>query len=360
VFEKQHAPRTIRHKMLLLAKHINSFIALDKELLLVFNPDSAKAIVSLVNLGIGACIKATQARAVNDVTISVPLDEDFDTATKIYGNLLYYAQSLDPNYSIESHRPDFITLGLYNRDALSQIDKYNTGRGSKDRAAFISIKGEILNHLKEHCKTALSYTYNILYKNLYTKKGDPLRIDLLTHGISFCLELLVPRIHQNAYKRVIFESMPYQELQQIAPYLDAFLFELAETNKKLAIITLEDFYTDLTEMTQMYFTIVSKTHTKSINRLKTFKGKEFHYYIDFLVNVIFASSMGLLDVIEFKPQKSKNRLALLKMGKRASEEFLLLNDYKIDELEKDPLYSSVILIYNQILNALDKKTSTYF
>jgi len=359
-FEKQNAPRAVRHRMMLLAKHINSFIALDKELLLVFNPEVVTTIVQLVNLGIGACIKSTQSRAVNDVTVSVPPDEDFDAASKIYGNLLYFAQSLDPNYSIESHKPDFITLGLYNRDALSQIDKYKSALGSKDRATFLSVKGDVLNYLKDHCRTALLYTYNVLYKNIYINKGDALRIDLLTQGVAFCIELLVPRISLNAYKRVVFESVGFSDLQQITPYLDAFLCELFDTNKKLATAKIEEFFLNLSEMAKMYFDQVYKTHSKSVNKMKLFKGKEFHYYIEFLINIVFATSLGLKESIEFMPNKSKGRLSLLKIGKRAADELLLLHDYKIGELEKQPVFSEVLEIYNSILIALDKKSANYY
>ena len=352
LFDKQNAPRALRHRLLLLAKHINSFIALDKELLLVSNPEVAKIIVRLVDLGIGACIKSTQSRAAGDINLSIPLDEDFDAATKIYRNLLHYVQRLDPEYSIESYRSDFITLGLFNRDALAQIDKYNSARGSKDRAAYLSIKGDVLNYLKEHCKTALLYTYNTLYKNLYIQKNDPLRVDLLTHGILFCYELLNPRIHQNADKRVIFESVTYNELQQFTPYLDAFLYELYESNKKLAINELEKFYGELVKMTYMYFDLVTNRYTKPIKYIKHHKDKDICYYADFLINIILVCSLALKDMIELSSFKSKNRIALLKVGKRACEEFLLLHDYQIAELGKNPVYAVLINIYDEILNAL--------
>jgi len=360
IFEKQNAPRVVRHRMMLLAKHINSFMSLEKDFLLIFHQDVAAAILQLVDLGIRACIKSTQTRAIDEKTISVPLDTDFDSASKIYNSLLYFANGLDSKYSIEQYRPDFLELGEFNLDVIEQIDKYNKARGSKDRAAFISVKGQILDYLKEQCKTAILYTYSMLFQNLYVKKGDAVRIEFLIQGIAFCYEILYPRISVNN-KRVLFETPEYSVVQDVAPYLDAFLSELSDTSIKKATGSIDEFFSEINDMTGMYFETVFKVYSNKVNYLKMSKGNDFYYYSEFLVNIVFASCLALKDSIEFVPfNKSKHRMSLLKVGKQAAEEFLLLHDYKFVELEKNQIYAELIRIYNETMNALERKSIDYY
>jgi len=359
-FERQNASRTMRHLMMLLAKHVNSFLTLDKEFLLTFNEDVAIATLQFADLAILACIKSTQTRGISETIICVPQDEDFDSANKIFSSLLYFAQNLDPNYSIERHRPDFAKILEYTIEAEVQIDKYNAARGTKDRAVFISVKGQVLNYLKEQCKAAMLYTYNVLFKNLYVKKKCPQRLQMLNQGIHFCYELLYPRISITGLRKVSFSAPKYTFVQEIAPYLDAFLQELYVINKKAAINSIENFYREVFEMTRMYYDTVTKQLSNSMNHLKLFKSKDYFYYSEFLTSIVFTASLALIEQIEFMPGKSKNRMVILKLGKLAAEEFLLLHDYKIIELEKNPIYAEIIKIYNSMMDALDKKSPGYY
>jgi len=353
--DSQKGPRNLRHALILMAKHVNSFLGLDKELLLVFDPSIAESVLGLVNLAIAACVKSTMSYPVSDVSISVPNDEDFDATQKIYGNLLYFAQSVKPDFSIESHRPDFSGTQMFNSDTRSVLDTYYNNLDKRERSAFLAVKGEVLRHIKRQCKTGVLLAYHTLYKNLYIKMEDPIRKALLTQAAEFSFEVLYPRIHLNPVGRPVIECATFEKQSAFTPYLDAFLHELYDENKKTTVKLLDDFYKQVSDMTHLYFNNVKKSMAKTLGGAT--KGKEFEYHVQFFGHVVNACSIALQENIEFVAylKKSKWVIQLLKLGKLAAEEFLLLYNYNLDELEKTATGSQLIYVYNRILSALDTK-----
>ncbi len=124
------------------------------------------------------------------------------------------------------------------------------------------------------------------------------------------------------------------------------LKELAASARKEAAELLNRFYERVHAVTGRYFNEVTKKYRKSINRIKAQQGKEFKYFIDFLLNIVHASALALTETVECTQGNKKKRIDLLKIGKAAAEEFLLLNDYRIAELEKNPSYADLIRIWN--------------
>ncbi|MCL2062156.1 MAG: hypothetical protein FWH03_06010 [Firmicutes bacterium] len=345
-FYEDHLTPHIRAKLTLIGKYVGLFVTIDKQLMLVFDKEIADGVISLIEVGIDACIKASSGFSM-ELMLQIPTQQDYEAASKIAQGLLEFAQTLDPKYSLERHRPDFSDNVAYNKDTLTHIKNYYESLDKKHRSQYLTVPSELLQQLIAHCHSAATFTFNTLFKNIYIKKNDPLRQELLLQGLTFCLEMLMPRVHIDGYKRVMFSSKNRNiKREEILEIFIEFAAELVATGRKALDSALNQFYLRVNMMTGLYFDIVSKNYEKSINRIKADrKSKEFIYYNDFVVNVIFACALALMETIELRSAK-KPRIGILKTGKLAVEEFLLLHDYKVFELEKIPPYAEILRIYN--------------
>jgi len=352
-FSESNGIKPVRYRLIQLAKYVASFVSIGKDMLVTFDPEIANEVLQLTNMAIFAIIKSTMSVAPSDAVVNAPTDEEYDVAKKIYDSLEAFILTLDPSYTIENHKPDFSALVQFNKETVLHIKKYYDAIGPKNRKRYLSIKGEFLKQLTVHCDVAAQYTFFMLHRNLYYNSSDPLRKEMLVQAINFCFELLYPRIEENSASIASFSAVPHRTQLSVAPYLEVFLAELDEKAKKLTQSSMEDFWAKAYAMTNFHYENMSKMFAPKIDSKKLAADKELQRYSKFLCNIIIAASMGLSSTIEYPQDKNKDRIALLKVGEKAANEFFMLHNYQFAEMRKYPPYAEVVMLYNEIESELE-------
>lgn len=342
--------RSLRHKLVLMSKHVGAFTIFDKEYMLLFDPEASLLLLNIIDVGVASVVKSVAARIVDGKQVVAVSDDDYQSAEKIFDSLVNFARGIDPAYSLDPHRPEFESVILHNKSIMHSLQQYNYSLGKKNKKACLSLTGEILNSVLKSCLSGVKFSYDMLFKSLYVKKNDPVRTNILLQGLELCLEILKPRIHFDGYRKLHYNAKGIKKIQNISNYMMTFLDELMTTNKKkTALHLMNEFYALVSKGAKLYYSNVVKTYSVQVNRIKSGKGKEFLYYSAFLYNVMCSSALCLEELIYIEKYKCKDKKAILKIGKQASEELLLLFDYNYEMLERDQNFSDTIKIYNSIL-----------
>lgn len=345
-FEKTELWDELRESSLNIAVNLNELILIDKELLMTYDVNISKALINISDLAICGCQKIVQPHLQNK-HLNLPTDYEYNKAKTLYNNFYYYAISLDPNYNFNNYKPDYNTNLLYNENVISELNKYNIENKNNEKK-YLSTIGTQLDTVVNECKMAIKYSYNTCFKGLYLQKNEQSRIALINESIAFCFETIKPRISIANEKKVDILVMKVSALEELTKYLNAFLFDFSEYSKHLTNDYLNKFYDEILEMVKLYFSIVYNSYNKFVNKLKELQNNEFRYYKNFLYQIVCCSSLALKEVVEYDQHKLNDRIKLLKLGKQVAEEFLLLTDYKIEELEQSNKYSDILHIFNAL------------
>lgn len=350
-YEKREMWDMLRDKSLNIASCVQSLINIDKEKLMVFDSSVSKSLISIADLAICACQKVVQPHLGEGDKLILPTDYEYEKAKKLYSVFFYYATSLDPNYSFSSYKPDYTGNLLYNENVLTQLSRYNTANKQNNKK-FLSDPNAGLDKVRESCQVAIKYSYYTCFKGLSVPKNDPSRQALIGESIGFCIETLMPRISIAEEKKVSIDVKKFGSACDTAFYLSEFLSDCADGNKRAAAEYMNRFYKRLLEMTKLYFSVVYNSYNKFVNKLKESQNREFRYYRNFLYQVVCCCALALKECIAFDQHNLGDRIKLLKLGKQVTEEFLLLSDYKIDELEQSAKYSDILDVFNAFDSSL--------
>ncbi|MDE7464631.1 MAG: hypothetical protein K2M48_06335, partial [Clostridiales bacterium] len=76
------------------------------------------------------------------------------------------------------------------------------------------------------------------------------------------------------------------------------------------------------------------------------------YYERFLFEVACATAPALHEYVGFGDSKGP-RARLVRICKKASEEFLMLRDYRIDDIEQSNVYRPILDIYNAVMKEIE-------
>ncbi len=350
-YEKTELWDILRDKCLLLAVAVRELTNVEKEALMVFDGSIAKSLVGLADLAICACRKVVQSHLVGDAKLDLPTDHAYEKAKACYDVLLYYASSLDPTYSVSGYKPDYTGNLLYNQSVLSVWNRYNSENKSAGKK-YLSTPGELLDGFRKSAMVAVQFSHHTCFKSLATDKGEQARIALINDAISFCFELLMPRIHINAEKKVVIDVKTYAQACDVGAYLADFMQDFIAYNHRLAGEYAHRFFVKLSETVKLYYGAVFNSYNRIVDRLKEAQNSEYRYYKNFLHEVIYSCVPALREIVPVAAGAASDRLKILKFGKQVIDEFLMLNDYKVEELALSAKYSDVLDIYNAFDNSL--------
>ena len=355
-YEKTEMWDILRDKCLQIANAVKELSNIDKEHLMAFDGSVAKALISIADLAICACQKVVQPHLLKESTLDLPTDFEYEKAKSAYETLLFYATSLDAQYTFSSYKPDYTGNLLYNESVISKLNHYNNENRSNHKK-LLSTPSDALDAFRAEAEIAVKYSYHTCFKGLYAPQNDQARIAIINDSISFCFELLMPRVFIGEDKHVLIEVKTYADANDLAFYLNGFLSEFADYNRRLTAEYLNRFYKQLFELTRTYFAVVYNSYNKFVNKIKESRDEEFHYYNEFLHQIIYSAAFALQEIVSFDDHMLGDRIKLLKLGKQATEEFLLLNDYRIEELEHSAKYSDVLDIFNAFDDSLAALTN---
>lgn len=356
-YEKTAMWDELRTYNLEIAEAVKRVIDIGDEKLMTFNADIKKHLVSICDLAMCSCQKVVDPHLLRDKRIlDTPTDYEYRKAKELYGTFYYYTTALDPNYNFINFKIDYTGNLLYNESVTCKIDRYNLGNKSLSKK-YLSSPGSDLSTVVSDCELAIKYSYHTCMKGLYMSVRDESRMALINDSIRFCFETLKPRISINDQKKVVIDIKTITRASEITVYLNAFMGEFGEYNKRLSADYLNRFYDELHEMIKLYYSIVYNSYNRFVNKLKQLQNTEFKYYKNFLYQITCCCALALTKLISYDQHKLGTRMKILKLGKEVSEEFLLLSDYKIEEIEQSPKYSDILDAFNYFDDSLEELTA---
>ena len=177
------------------------------------------------------------------------------------------------------------------------------------------------------------------------------REQLLKDGIGFIYRLLMPRVVMTDKKKTEFSVNKFYYISAKCAMLTKFLNDV-EAFGADPRESLNKFYDELCDIADIHMQPDYDRYSKNVNKLKETMGDEFKYYERFLFEVACAVAPALHEYVPFGESKGP-RAKLVRICKKASEEFLMLRDYRIDDIEQSNVYRPILDIYNAVMKEIE-------
>lgn len=320
----------------------------DDELLMTYSPAVRAVLIDIADTAIAICHKAVQTVAVGGDLFS-PTGYEYNRLLSLNNDFCYFAQSFDPEYDVKKYTPDFTQNNLLNEKVQSRFEKYN----AENRAY---IKKHLVHSLVEYdsileeCDKALTFTHLSCFRSMCDPKFEE-RQKLLLDGLEFLYKLLTPRVMLNDSKKPVINVNKYYYISGKCAILTEFLKDVATFNDPDE--TLRNFYEEICTIVEIYMLPEFEKNTKVINKIKEVKGEAYSRYERFLYELACATSPALTELVNFGENTKGPRARLIKYCKKACEDFLMLRDYRIEEIEQSNVFSPILNIYNAVMKEVE-------
>ena len=349
--EKAEQWDVLRDKCLQVASAVREIANVDKEQLMVYDGGITKYLVGVADIAICACRKVVQPHLCDGNRLDLPTDYCYERAKNCYDVLFYYAVSLDAAYKGDGYKPDYTENLLFNESVIGKLNAYNAENKSAAKK-YLSTPGVALESFRRDAALAVKYSYHTCCKTFSADTSDKARIAIIGDAVSFCFELLMPRVHTDPDKRAVFDVKTYAGAKEDGKFLAVFLAEAQECNARTADEKIKRFFGAVYDTVKNFYTDAYAAYGRIQDKLKSLQNNDFRYYKNFLHTALYACAVALPDVVPVTAGTRGERLKLLKLGKQICDEFLLLNDYKVDELAQSAKYSDALDIFNAIDDCL--------
>ncbi len=322
---------------------------IDGELLMTYSPSVRSALLEIADTAIALCHKAVQTVAVGEELYS-PSDYEYNRFVSLNNDYCFFASSLEPEYDVKKYTPDLTQNNLLNDKVLSRFIKFDAKNKSNAKKHIIGDIDEY-NDILEECEKALTFTYRSCFMSLCDAQF-PKRKQLLKEGLMFLYRLLTPRIFINDKKRPEMQVSKFVDISERCVTLTKILGEV-DVSDTYARDSLRSFYERICDIMDIYFVDEFSHYTKIVNKLKETKSDDFERYERFLYDSACAAAPALVEYTSFNAYKDKSRMKLVKYCKQAAEEFLMLRDYHIDEIDQSNIYRPILDIYSAVMKEID-------
>lgn len=335
----------LREKCLRIGGAALTFSHMDKERLMAFDPEIARVLGDIAELGVTACRHAVTAH-VSGTTVDYPTDYECEHGKSVCTQLLFYVSELRDGVT-PAYAPDCTENLTCNRTAAQKIEEYNKENKSNQKKC-LSLTGKALEEMQAALRTAIRFSRHTCFRALFTDRKNKTRIALLNDATVFCLETETPRFSLDREGRLVIDVLSPQKAKEFAAENAALWQELAQCDPRAATEIFGRFFARITESVKTHFARLSGEYDKILDKLKAANDSKFRYYKNSLHGLVRCCALGLRDAVPDIAECSVERLKLLKLGKQLTDEFLLFNDYRVEELEKSTQYSDVLDIFNAI------------
>jgi hypothetical protein len=326
---------------------IHELFSVGRERLFATERGVKTALTEIAGWGLSVCRAAGSGYAENSGTVTAVSDADFKKLQRYYASLSSFAVALEPEFDLSGYAPDLSQTAQLNKGVLLLTDKYYSVNADNARGC-LSTAGAFLDSLLKQCDAAVRLTYFNCVRNLAIEITDDSRAALINQGIAILFELITPRVFADSKNNLRLAVYSPEGLRSLTFYADAFYEALPSAGKKQAEGLSEDFFASVFKTVEFHFSKAVKTYGKSLNRLKRKQSEDFAYYNRLLFGLCCACGAAVKSAIKFTAHKSKNRFNLLKQCKTVCEEFLLVNDYNVEEIERAGEYADLLKIYGEL------------
>lgn len=329
---------------------LRELFAIDREALMSFSPDVSSVMFEIADCAVALCHKAVQTVSVGE-EICFPSESQYKTLNSLFNDFSFFAASYVADYDAKKYTPDFTQNDLLDEKVKSRFSKYDA-KNKSNAKKYLYCDIEEYNDILVECDKALSLTYH----NCFRSMCDPMlekRGELLKEGLRFLYRTLTPRVVVNDKKKAELHIDKFvflrDKLDMFAKFLNA-----ADKFDKYAATSLRAFYAQLYDILDIYFVTELDKYTKFVNKLKENKGEEYVHYENLLFDAACCCACALKTFVPFDGGNDKMRQRLVKMCKRATDEFLLLRDYNLSELEQSNKFRPILDISAAVLEETDE------
>lgn len=329
---------------------LRDLFAIDREALMSFSPDVSSVLLEIADCAVAVCHKAVQT-VMFGVEIIAPSDEQYKQIVSLFNDFSFFAASYVDDYDAKKYTPDFTQNDLLDEKVQSRFQKYDA-KNKSNAKKYLYCDIEEYNDILAECDKALCLTYN----NCFRSMCDPMlekRGELLKTGLDYLYRTLTPRVVVNDKRKPELFIDKFVLLRDKFDMFAKFL-NAADKFDKYAATSLRAFYARLFEILDAYFIPELEKNSKMVNKLKESKGEEYLAYEKLLFNVACCCACALKTFVPYDGGNDKMRQKLVKECKRAADEFLLLRDYNLNELEQSNKFRPILDISAAVLEETDE------
>ncbi len=336
--------KTYRRRVISDLKSLVGLFQLDSEALMTYSPNVAASLLEIADFAIATCHKAVQSVAIGDSIFS-PLDDEYKQLSSLNGDYCFFATTFSHDYDTEKYQPDYTQNFLLNDKVRSRFENFEEKNRINEKRHIIA-DIDIYNDILGECDKAVNFAYMNCFKTFGDKKY-PKRVELIKDATRLLCRSLFPRYIINAKKNIELDYGKFVIVSEQLSMLNKFLTELDGT--PFAQSALRSFYLGVYTVLSSHFYSLFDYFTKLVNKLKLTLDDDYNYYSRFLFNTACCTACALSEYVPYNSGKDKVRAKLVKICKQVCEEFLLMRDYKIDEIDGSNIYRPILDIYNAVL-----------
>lgn len=329
---------------------LTDLFKIDRELIMSFSPEVASALVELADCAIKICYKAVQTVLKDDELYS-PSDADYKQLTTLCNDFCFFGHTYDKTFETREYSPDFSPNYKYNDKVLGMLKKFDAVNKA------VTQKKNVIGDIDEYedilrmCDKALKFTYMNCYKSMCSRQVRR-HAKLFFDGFELLYRLMLPRVIAADKKRVEIRTPKFVDLVDYCDILTRFLVDAYELNDGIGI-SLHEYYEKLAGIVTTYYIPEFDRLDKSINKIKEIKNDEYYAYQKLLFDCACCCIPALGKYVDFSAETDKTRNKLVKICKRATEDFLLLSEFRIDEIEQSNFYRPILQISTAVADEVE-------
>ena len=318
---------------------IMELFTIDREQIMSFAPEVAKALAELVDCCLKVCYKAVQT-VIHDDKLYTPNDFDYKKLSALCNELCFFGHSFDPNFDSSPYSPDFSQNYDFNIKVLKKFEEFDSKHQTHGKKHIITDIDEYEAILKEAAK-ALKFTYTNCYRSMCSRQVAR-HSELFFKGFDLVYRLLLPSVVQMEDKQMELRPNKYPDIEERCDMLTRFLVDAYELNPNTIGAGLHNFYEKLYE-------IMSIHYVPAIEQMGKNKSRNNLYYQQILFDCAISCAPALRKYVDFSPETDKARAKLVKICRNATEEFLLHAGITIDEIEQSNFFRPILHISNALV-----------
>lgn len=325
---------------------LTDLFKIDREIIMLYSPDVAAALYEIAENAVKACYRAVQTVIVGEEIIT-PSDETYKHLSSLCNEYCFIAHSLDEKFDAKNYSPDFTQCNMLNDKVLSRFAKFDENNKQFAKRHLIGDIEEY-NSILSECKLALKFTTLSCYRSMCSRQVDR-HANLFYNGLELVYRLLLPRVVMNDEKKIEIYTGNFVDVVELCETLTKFVVDSYELSEEVGQ-SLHTFYERLYEIIDMHLAPVFDKLSKSLNKIKETKNDEFYITQKLLYDGACCCVPALAKYVDFSDGRDKMRERIVKICKLATEDFLLLSGFKIDELEQSNFYRPILQISSALLD----------
>ena len=321
-------------------KTLLDLFKIDRELIMLFSFDVSMALLDIADCAIRGCYKAVQSVVVG-TELFTPTDGEYKQLLGLVNDYCFFAQSLNPSFDASRYSPDFSQNYMLNEKVLARFENYDVRYKTAKKYTIANL--EEYDSILEECKLAVNFTYMNCYRAMCSRQTKQ-HARLFFDGIKLLYRLLLPRVVIADKKRTELHACKFVDMADYCDILTRFLVDAFDLNHNIGA-SLHEFYEKLYGIVDSYIVPGLSQVSKTLNKVKDAHGEDFFLYQRLLFDWAACCAPALKKYVDFSDGSDKTRAKIVKICKEVAEDFLMLCDYRINELEQSNFYRPILQIY---------------